>query len=296
MGIAKGWADVANRPGEHYCLFNDVKLVPNTHTFEVPVARAGPVPANHTGDTIARGLQHAVPDYGLPAEVEWRQDVKTKILNIVCIIAFFMRTRGHHYLEDMLDRYVNVWHKCLYLEDDPGIAWSVLAHHVFHFIYPDTLDLIWINAINEAKCAGALAKRVDSYPAGVASVGAVESGASDIAIVFPAIRTLVPEAFDELKRCVALCKTHRWAGSVNRRFYNAPPVGVNEKLLGSLAAVIISAYEGIASNAPLKESQALKRVAGNAMITGSLISQMIQKAITDDRMIDPLFLEAEEEE
>jgi hypothetical protein len=296
MGISKGWGDLAGNVAAHNVQFNDVHIVTDATTFAVPNAKGGALPDDHTGDTIARGIAHPVPGYGDALDVQWRNDVKLKILNIVCIIAFFMRTRGHHWLPDMQERYTKVWRKCLYEEDGPGVPWSKLAHHVFHFMYPDILDKVWVNACNTARCAGALIKRVDSYPAGIAAVGAVESGAADVSIVFPAIKNLIPEAFEELERCVREAKAHRWAGSINRRYYGAPDVVVNEKRLGALAAVILAAYEGVAKNAPLIDSDALKRVAANAMITGSLISQMIQKAITDDRMIDPLFLEAAEEE
>lgn len=291
LGLCKGWGDIQNRPADHNCQYNDVRIVNDNDMVEVPVAVAGRIPDAHTDPTIGRNHTNAIPNYGDAIEVAWRTSVKLKLMNIVCIIAFFMRTRGHHYVDEMMERYIAVWRKCLYDEDNPGISWQHLAHHCFHFLYPDVLDGVWLNACEAATCAGALVKRVNSYPAGIAAIGAVSTGASDIAIVFPAIRTLVPDAFEELDRCEKLAASNRWAGSVNRRYYGAPNIIVDEKKLGSLAAVIVASYDGIVNTAPLKDSRALQRVAANARLTGALISQMIQKAITDDRMVDPLFIE-----
>lgn len=298
MGLLKGWGDTGQNQAARNCLYNDVHVVPDGTTFQITAdqLRAGPLSQAErtTGGTVARGVAVEIPLYDGANDAGWRAVTKVKLLNIVCLIAFFMRTRGHHFIEDMLARYQAIWRKCLYEEDNPGVEWAHIAHTCFHFIYPDVLDNIWTTAVQGALCAGALVKRIDSACAGVAAVGAVSSGAADIAIVFPAIRGLVPDAFEELKRCEDAIERHRWTGSINRRFYGGPDLTPNEKKLGALAAVILAAYEGVANNAPLKDSKALKRVAANAAITGALIAQMIQKAITDDRMIDPLFLEVED--
>jgi hypothetical protein len=288
LALSKGWGDIGNRPAEHNVMYNDVKIVDDAKEYNVPSAYA----AQGGPDPVDRGHAHAIPNFA--ADAVWRIEARTKLMNVVCIVAYFMRSRGHHWLEDMDERYVAVWRKSLYDEDNIGLVWALVAHHALHFIYPDILDQVWVNAVDRARCAGTLIKRVNCYPAGVAALGAVSSGASDISIVFPAIRNLVPEAFEELDRCESLVQAHRWAGSINRRYYAAPNVVVDEKKIGSLAAVILAAYEGVASSAPLKNSKALQRVAGNAKLTGSLIAQMIQKAVTDERMVDPLFIEAAE--
>jgi hypothetical protein len=144
------------------------------------------------------------------------------------------------------------------------------------------------------RCSGALIKRIDSAPAGVAAVGAISAGANDLVICFPKIKALIPEAFAELTRCEGVLRNNRWAGSINRRFYNGPSLTPNEGLLGSLAAVIMGAIESTASAAALRNSAALRRVAANAPITGALIASMIAKAATDDRMIEALFEDSEE--
>lgn len=287
LGLTKGFGDVVGRPNAHNCQYSDILIVADNTTY-------GVTETTDAGDAVVqRGIAHAIPNYA--DDEDWRKDVKKKVLNIVCIIAFFFRTRGHHYVADMNERYISVWRKCLYEHDTPGLPWEYLAHHTFHYIYPDDLDRIWITAVNESKCAGALQKRITAFACGTAAVGAVQAGVDDISIVFPSVIDLVPDAISELKRCVSIVRGNRWAGAVTRRFYNAPALVINESKLGSLAAVIIGALEATATNNSLSDSPALKRVAANAPITGNLIANMITKAAQDPRMINSLFLEEEEE-
>jgi hypothetical protein len=290
--VSVGWADTTRNLAAHNVRYTDVELVPDNQIYAVPTGAAagagGRIPTdNHTA-------VDDVPDWHL--DIDWRTRVKPKIMNMVCMVAFFMRTRGHHYTADTEARFKAIWRNCLYEEDEPGLSWEKIAHHVYHFIYPDKLDAIWIEAASKKMCAGALQVRINSSAAGVAVVGAVQTGADDVAIIFPALRGIIPDAFDELERCKAALNRHRWAGSINRRYYNGPELIVNERAIGSLAAVILGALQAVSGTAPLRSSPALKRAAQNAPITGTLIVQMITKAATDDRMVNSLFLETEDAE
>jgi hypothetical protein len=282
--LLKGFGDVGNNPARYNVRYNDIKIVADNHTFNVGTATA---PVNN-------GTGVAIPNYN--DDADWRGKAKKKVMNMICLVAFFMRTRGHHYTDEMDARYKAIWRNCLYDEDEPGLSWNYIAHYAYHFIYPITLDSIWKQAIDERKCAGALIIRFNSAPAGVASVGAVSVGASDLCIIFPKVRNIIPEAFAELARCELAVNNHRWAGSINRRYYNGPELVVNEKKIGALAAVILGALQAVAGSAALRNSPALRRVAQNAPITGTLVVAMITKAAQDDRMVDNLFYEVEEVE
>lgn len=284
--LTKGLGDMAQNLAAHNVRYSDIAIVPDDEEYVIAIGNAA-LDGN-------RGRNSVIPNWN--ADEEWREDVLEKVTNMICMVAYFMRVRGHHWTADSDSKYAQIWRNCLYEEDNPGLNWDKIAHHTYHFIYPDVLDEFWENAVENAHCAGTLAKRFDSLPAGVAAVGAVMTGVNDLLIVLPNIRNLVPAAFQELDRCANVIRGHRWAGSINRRFYNGPELVVDEKKLGSIAAVIIGCMQAVVSAAPLRNSRALQRVASNAPITGALFSTMIQKAVTDDRMVEGLFVEAEGED
>jgi hypothetical protein len=196
----------------------------------------------------------------------------------------------------MQTRYEEIWERCLYGEKDIGLDWKFVARHGLHFVYPDTLDGIWMRAKNNATCNGSLVKRWNSYAAGTAAVGACLVGANDVCVVFPLIRKVIPQAFAELDRCIGILNRHRWAGSINRRFYDAPELVINEGSLGALAAVILAALDQFQSTAKLRESASLIRVASNAPITGAVIATTLMKAAQDPRMVNAILYEDAEEE
>lgn len=281
--LAKGLGDPTRNIGAHNVRYSDIVIVDDDFTIDY---------TDTTGDQEQDPLED-VPDWA--ADKAWRAIVKKEVTNMVCLVAFFMRTRGHHWTEETDDRYKAIWRRCLYDTDTPEIDWKYVAHHTYHFIYPDTLDNFWELAVENSTCAGAMTKRFNSLCAGVAAIGAVAVGADDLVIVLPKIRNVIPEAFEELDRCRDVIQNDRWAGSINRRYYNGANLVPDEKRLGSLAAVIIGALASSASAAPLRNSLALKRVADNAPITGALINTMITKAAQDDRMVNGLFAEVDNE-
>lgn len=176
----------------------------------------------------------------------WRDLARQKFTNMVCITAYFFRVRGHHFQDIFEDRYKAVWRKCLYNEDEPGLRWEYIARNALHAIFPDTLDAYWMGSVQNSACAGALVKRINSSPAGVAGVSALRRGLDDIAMILPRVPMMVPDAVAHLQEVEARIAANRWNGSINRRFYNAEAIIVDESRLGSLAAVIMAALDQIA--------------------------------------------------
>lgn len=212
----------------------------------------------------------------------WQKAYRSRHLNVVCMIAYFFRVRGHHWTDEMEDRYRAVWHKCLYEEDNPGLDWKYLAHDALHAIFPDDLDEIWREAVDEDKCAGALIKRFDSLPAGVAGVAAMNAGVTDLKLIVPKALDYSKEAVQHLDELTKVISKERWAGSINRRFYEAPELIVDETKLSALAAIIRSGLETFAPGSPLLKSKALQRIASNAAMTGAIVGRMVSTAVRSD--------------
>jgi len=254
--VRQGYVDPDAGPAEHNARYNLARYVPATARDTA----SDPAPAG-SGN-------------------EWRASCRKKFTNMICITAFFFRVRGHHFQEGFEERYKAVWRKCLYDEDEPGLKWEYIARNSLHAIFPDDLDEIWRHSVEVSRCAGALIKRFDSAPAGIAGISAIRRGVNDIGMILPRVPNLVPDAVEHLLECENLVRGHRWAGSVNRRFYNAPQIRIDEAKLASLAAVIMAGLEQFAPNNPLGKSAALKRIAANAPITGAVVARLIQTAVS----------------
>jgi hypothetical protein len=288
LGLVKGLINPNDTAAAHNVSYSDIKVeAPGTYVITTGIDADGKPIEEDAGDV-------EIPDWN--NDRIWRKGVLVKLTNIVCSIAYMMRVRGHHWTEDSQDKYVNLWRRSMYQEDDPGIEWKYLAHHAFHYVFPDILDTFWKASVDTARCSGTLAKRYQSYAAGTAAIGAVQTGANDVLIVFPQMKEVMADQFAELDRCVNALKgsANRWVGSINRRFYNGGELTVDERVLSSLASVVLSALEVSASSSPLRNSLALRRVASNAPITGSIMVTIMQKATQDARMVNALLGKSED--
>jgi len=154
-----------------------------------------------------------------------------------------------------------------------------------HAIIPLVLDNYWEAMKNEGKIAGALVKRFDSAPAGVAAVRAVYAGAQDLQMAVPGIRERFLGHFNDLDDLILKMKTERWAGSINRRYYNAGVIDFDEQKFGAIASVVYHALNAFANNSQLLKSNALIRVANNAPITGGIVSRSIATAASDPALV-----------
>jgi len=229
-------------------------------------------------------------DYQTVLTDKMREKLMADFSNSVCAVAFMFRVRGHHWLPDMDDAYKNLWKKCLKDQDNPGVNWELIAHHSYHSIMPVILDNYWITCKDGGRIAGALVKRFDSAPAGVAAVRAVFAGAEDIRMCVPALVSNFKSHFDELDRVVKNLRANRWAGSINRRYYNAPALDFDEQKFGAIASVVVNALQTFAANSQLLKSKALLRVANNAPITGGIVSRSIATVATDPNLVKGMLM------
>lgn len=203
-----------------------------------------------------------------------RRSLQKNFSNIVCCIAYMFRVRGHHYIPDMKTKYQDLWTRCQKSGDNPGIDWELVAHDSLHAIMPIVLDNYWVNCSESGKIAGALVKRIDSAPAGVAAIRAVYAGAEDLRMAIPGIYNKFKAHFDELDGLVKDLRSNRWSGSINRRYYGPSAVAVNfnEQRFGAIASVIVHCLQAFAPGSPLLQSKALQRISNNAPITGGFVS------------------------
>jgi len=259
----------------------DPNATPTSHHARYNLCRFAP-------GTLAATAPALAPD---GSDAAWRKACREKFTNMVCITGYFFRVRGHHFQSTFEDRFKVVWRKCLYNEDDPGLRWEFIARNALHAIFPDILDTYWVNSAANSACAGAMTKRVNSAPAGVAGIAALRRGLDDISMILPRVPLLVPDAVAHLEAVETALAAHRWNGSINRRFYNAAQVHVDEGRLGSLAAVILAALDQFAGNNPLAKSNALASVASNAPITGAVVARMIATAVSDPAAAAGLLME-----
>jgi hypothetical protein len=228
----------------------------------------------------ARAMIDRVPNNEVDAN--WRAGYMEKHYDAVCTVAYMFRVRGHHWLEDMDDRYKSLWRKCLYDEDTPGLDWQRIAHDALHAIFPDDLDSIWRDAVDNGICAGTLTRRYSSLPAGIAGVAALKAGVVDLQMIVPRALEVAKAGVQHLSDIDVVISRDRWAGSVNRRFYNAAEINVDEAKLSALASIILSGLENLAPNSPLRKSKALQRIANNAAMTGALVGRMVMTAARSD--------------
>lgn len=215
---------------------------------------------------------------------ETRKNIRGKFTDIVCCVAYMFRVRGHHYRDDFRDRYNLLWVRCLHRDADLPSTWELLATDALHAIMPIHLDMFWRNAATNAECAGALIKRLDAAPAGVAGIVALQRGLDDVRMLFPGVVDQVPDAYETFSQLVTQVRGSRWGGSVNARFYGAARIRIDESRIGALASVVMGIYDQLAPESQLRNSPALKRLAETAPATGGAIGLAARRTVQDERM------------
>jgi len=249
------------------------------HAVRVDAAAKADLLKRYAGDSSMKSAATTV----LTPDV--RKRCRTLFSDIVCCVAYIFRVRGHHYRDDINDRYTSLWERCLHRSNDLPLSWELLATDSLHAIMPDVLDDYWRDCVDNSRCAGALIKRFDSAPAGVAGVVALQRGLDDVRMLFPQITDQVRDAYDEFTRVVDMVRNSRWGGSINCRFYGAPRIRVDEGRIGSLASVVMGVYDQLAPDSKLRESPALKRLAQTAPATGGAIGLAARRTVQSEQML-----------
>jgi hypothetical protein len=259
-------------------------LAPAAHNVRYNHAQrvAEPVMVELRADVIGNAAHEAAIRAAITGD--FKRLARRSFTDIVCCVAYIFRVRGHHYRDDILDRYVSLWSRCLKRDAELPASWELLATDALHAIMPDVLDNFWAEAAAGAHCAGALIKRLDSAPAGVAGVMALKRGLSDVMMLFPGVADKVPDSYRYFTDVAGKVEASRWGGSINCRFYGVSRIRVDEGRIGALASVVMGIYDQLATDSKLRESPALKRLAEAAPATGGAIGQAARRTIAHPRM------------
>lgn len=259
--VDSGLVSDAFAPADHYVDYTETIRL-NVHDTGVIVAAFDP----NIDALITANLPAATKGYLI-----------SHFVDLVCIVAFAFRVRGHHYLNDMQALYTRVWTKCRYAVADIPFTFEQLATIGTHAIFPIVLDRFWQIAVERYACNGALAKRLDAAAAGTAGPVVLSQGIQDLSMVAPGIRTALLEASEYVERAIEAINQRRFNGSINARYYGSQRIAFDEKRVGSIAATIKAALDQLADDAPLAQSPALARIASNAPITGAVLGRAIAR-------------------
>lgn len=89
----------------------------------------------------------------------------------------------------------------------------------------------------------------------------LDSGIRDLKVIAQGVEKVLGEETKYLEELIELGKVHRFAGSVNAKYYGAKRIQINERKLAALAATVYACLNALTETAPLKESPALRRMA-----------------------------------
>jgi hypothetical protein len=153
---------------------------------------------------------------------------------------------------------------------------------------PIHLDAIWKEGRDKAIVNGALGKRYTCAAAGTAAIWTIAAGYQDLRLVAPGIPSALPGSVQYLESLVSQLEKHRYANSINARYYGAPRIGIDESKLAAIAATIYAALSGFAPNAPLARAPSLLRVANNAPITGAIFARAISNIALSPKVVTAL--------
>jgi hypothetical protein len=224
------------------------------------------------------------------------EGVKDSFVDMVCLIAYVFRARGHHYVDSAGDPYGalydRIWQKCRRDVNQVGVPFRFVALHALHAIYPNVLDQTWRHYVDTQGCNGALIKRFDTAPAGSAAAFIVEIGYRDIRMVAPGIETALGDAVPYMRTVVGHLKADRWVGSVNARYYGVERYHYDESRFSAIAATLQSALSALAERNPMLGSNALRRVAANAPIIGAVLGNAMSRLPDREETIAPLLMVA----
>eukprot|EP01126_Amoeba_proteus_P035381 TRINITY_DN3569_c0_g2_i3.p1 TRINITY_DN3569_c0_g2~~TRINITY_DN3569_c0_g2_i3.p1 ORF type:complete len:226 (+),score=13.03 TRINITY_DN3569_c0_g2_i3:92-679(+) len=187
-------------------------------------------------------------------------------------------------------RYNEIWSKLAARRHIPVINWRRVATIALHAAPPNVLDNFWEDCVNNVKIDGPLIVRFTCAAAGTAAFNALDAGVKDVATVFPAINKILEDELKYLKECVDVIARNRWDHCVNARLYGADTRRLTENDLGALGSLISACSEAIAVDSKLKNSEALKRVAKIAPITGAAYTIAIKKYVGSDNFANNLAL------
>jgi hypothetical protein len=217
--------------------------------------------------------------------VDRRAQLNKMFTNIVCLVAYMFRTRGHHYLPDMQDKYVRLWNKTATRNIPLHMSWENIATIGLHAIMPMILDMFYTHCRDHAKIDSILVLRYDSAAAGTALFPVLKQGLSDILVVVPKMKDILVREIEYIDEVCEDLKDNRWRHSINARFYNERRDRLDEKRTGATAALIRACIDTLAADSDIIDSKALLRASKIAPITGAAFGRAIRNYVNSDKFL-----------
>lgn len=218
-------------------------------------------------------------------------------INLVCMLAYMFRTRGHHYNASMNDKYNDIWRKTASNTVVLLNVWENIMTVGLHAIIPVVLDSFWEVMIKQDKVDPILELRFLSAAAGTALFPVLQKGMSDLLVVFPQAKLLLQNEIEYVEGICLDLKRDRWAHSINATYYGANRGRFDEAKTGAVGALIKAVLDAIVPGTDLTNSEALKRAAKLAPITGSALGVALKSYIKSEAFMntggpmDPKMLE-----
>lgn len=291
LAVREGLANPETVPAENHCVYNLCRyddripelMFGEVAWYEAVMAEAQRAVGNDgvvtavafraqytgglgTGQNNVRPIRYR-PKPALPAGA--LKLLREQFTDMVCLVAFMFRTRGHHWTTDMDGTYRKLWRGCVRSEGRETLLcdWESCSRHVLKSVYPSDLDEYWRHSIRMSKCSAKLAIRWDAPCAGTASIVALRRGYDDLVAAFPVLSEKMAAGVEALEEQEDKVRQHRWATSVNARYYGVPQTRIDERALAPLAACVMAALEQFCEDAPLAKSKALERLANSAPLS-----------------------------
>lgn len=216
--------------------------------------------------------------------------------DVVCMVAFVFRSKGHHYTDKLENVYSNLWRKTTFGEKAFPTSWKTVATTALHCIKPTHLEKFWEKCCNKSCISGALKKRYDTAAAGTSGAKLVISGVEQIKLMAP---QLLAPASDQVAYVMELKKefgNDKLKGSINARYYGKDGMSIDESRLSILANVIIEVSKKLSSQSTVAEAPSLKRIASIAQIAGGIMKYYADELMSKPKeLVERRMLEAPRE-
>lgn len=240
-------------------------------------------------DTAQAEIALAITAAGLDCP-GYMASMRVMFTNVVCLMAYVFRTRGHHYMDAYSEIYNRLWDKII-TPSTTGLLkaqWQHITTVGLHAIAPIVLDTYWRVSSRLSRCAATLATRLNAPAAGTAAVYSLRAGLEDSEEIILETRFFELQEFRRLKQRIQTiireCSVSRWRNSVNARLYGENVERLDLQDHQKLAAMVLGIYQGISKSSTLLQSQSLVREAHNKPITEG-IAQVLARALKQ-RFVD----------
>lgn len=215
-----------------------------------------------------------------------RKAINRMFVNMVCLLAYIFRIRGHHYKADFAPKIEKMWDKTPHAGKEKFASFQHIFTYGLHAIFPSILDQFWLSACDGGWCDDIFIIRRSVYAAGTSVFAIVRQGITDLKLVLPKLNKLLADNIHYIDETCNRLDQNRWDHSINARYYGANTDRLNETPIGIVASLIKSCVEALVSDNPLLSSKALTRAANLAPLSGAAYGNAVKLFIKTERFLD----------